>query len=60
MGKLQNRRKGVILWDNLNYAYNQNTMGSTSGSNIGRADYESHGFAERRNKTYGESHDEED
>ena len=47
------------MWDILNYAYNQNTMGFTSGSNIGRADYESHGFAERRNKTYGESHDEE-
>ena len=52
--------KGVMMWDILNYAYNQNTMGSTSGSNIGRADFENHvGFTERRNITYGESHDEE-
>ena len=51
--------KGVITWDNLNYAYYQNTMGFATGSNINRADYENHGFTERRNKTYGESHDEE-
>ena len=47
------------MWDILNYAYNQNTMGFATGSNINRADYENHGFTERRNKTYGESHDEE-
>ena len=26
---------------------------------VNRADFENHGFTERRNKTYGESHDEE-
>ena len=52
--------KGVVMWDNLNYAYFQNTMGFSSGSNFNRADFENHvGFSERRNITYGESHDEE-
>jgi 1,4-alpha-glucan branching enzyme len=53
--------KGVILWDNLNGPYNQNTMGYTTDSTINRADFENHvGFTERRNITYGESHDERD
>jgi 1,4-alpha-glucan branching enzyme len=52
--------KGVILWDNLNRPYYQNTMGFTTESTINRADFENHvGFTERRNITYGESHDEE-
>ena len=52
--------KGVILWDNLNRPYYQNTMGFTTDSTINRADFENHvGFTERRNITYGESHDEE-
>jgi 1,4-alpha-glucan branching enzyme len=52
--------KGVIMWDNINGAYSQNTMGYSTNSNINRADFENHsGFSERRNVTYGESHDEE-
>jgi hypothetical protein len=34
--------KGVILWDNLNRPYNQNTMGYTTDSTINRADFENH------------------
>ena len=52
--------KGVIMWDNINGPYSQNTMGFSSNSNINRVDFENHiGFSERRNVTYGESHDEE-
>ena len=53
MGRLQNeeKEKEVMMWDILNYTYNQNTMGFATGSNINRADYENHGFTERRNKT---------
>ena len=46
--------------DNINGPYSQNTMGFSSSSNINRVDFENHiGFSERRNVTYGESHDEE-
>ncbi|SFI16911.1 alpha-amylase family glycosyl hydrolase [Halpernia frigidisoli] len=54
-----NEGKGIMMWDNITGAYDQNSMGYTSDSNIGRADFENHGFTERRNMTYGESHDEE-
>lgn len=51
--------KGVMMWDNLTGPYGQNTMGWSDNSNFNRADYENHGFSERRNVTYAESHDEE-
>ena len=54
-----NEGKGVMMWDNLVGAYNQNTMGYDSGSNFNRVDFENHTFSERRNISYGESHDEE-
>ncbi len=54
-----NEGKGVIMWDNLNGPFSQNTMGFSGSSNINRMDYENHGFGERRNISYGESHDEE-
>lgn len=54
-----NEGKGVMMWDNITGPYGQNSMGYASDSNIARSDYENHGFSERRNMTYGESHDEE-
>ena len=54
-----NEGKGVMTWDNLVGPYNQNTMGYDSSSNFNKVDFENHGFTERRNMSYGESHDEE-
>ncbi|WP_312765376.1 alpha-amylase family glycosyl hydrolase [Epilithonimonas sp.] len=54
-----NEGKGVMMWDNLTGPFGQNTMGYDSNSNFNRADFENHGFSERRNVSYGESHDEE-
>lgn len=52
--------KGVMTWDRLNDNIYQNTMGFSSNSNYNRIDFENHaGFSERRNISYGESHDEE-
>ncbi|SHK06280.1 alpha-amylase family glycosyl hydrolase [Epilithonimonas mollis] len=54
-----NEGKGVMMWDNLVNPYNQNTMGYASDSNFNRVDFRNHTFSERRNMSYGESHDEE-
>ncbi len=56
-----NEGKGVMMWDNITGAYGQNTMGyaDNPSSNFNRVDFRNHGFSERRNVTYGESHDEE-
>jgi 1,4-alpha-glucan branching enzyme len=51
--------KGIMTWDKLTTPYNQNTMGYATDSNFSRVDFENHGFAERRNVSYPESHDEE-
>ena len=52
--------KGVMMWNILTNAYNQNTMGYSSDSNFDRVSYKNHtGFTERRNLAYAESHDEE-
>lgn len=51
--------KGVMMWDKLTNPYNQNTMGYAGDSNFNRANYALHGFDERRNVAFGESHDEE-
>lgn len=51
--------KGIITWDIQNNAYNQNTMAWSTNSNFSRIDHEAHGFGERRNVAYAESHDEE-
>lgn len=51
--------KGVIMWDKLTNPYNQNTMGYVSDSNFNRVNYANHGFTERRNISFAESHDEE-
>jgi len=54
-----NEGKGVMMWDNLVGSYNQNTMGYASDSSFNRVDFRNHDFSERRNMSYGESHDEE-
>lgn len=51
--------KGIMMWDKLTGQFNQNTMGYDSDSNFNRINYSAHGFSERRNVSYGESHDEE-
>jgi isoamylase len=51
--------KGVMLWNNQNGPYNQNTMGYKENSNFDRMNYALHGFNEMRAMGYGESHDEE-
>ncbi len=51
--------KGVMMWNNQNGSYNQNTMGYKENSNFDRMDHELHGFSQMRAVGYGESHDEE-
>ena len=55
-----NEGKGIMMWDILTNAYNQNTMGYSSDSNFNRVSYKNHnGFEDKRNLSYAESHDEE-
>nr|WP_314493852.1 alpha-amylase family glycosyl hydrolase [uncultured Chryseobacterium sp.] len=51
--------KGVLLWNNQNGSYNQNTMGYKENSNFDRMDHELHGFNKMHGVGFGESHDEE-
>jgi len=51
--------KGVMLWNNQNGAYNQNTMGYKENSNFDRMNHTLHGFTNMHAVGYGESHDEE-
>lgn len=51
--------KGMLLWGNLNYAYNQNTMGYASGSDIGWISYKNRNWSVPHVVGYMESHDEE-
>lgn len=51
--------KGMMLWENFNYAYNQNTMGYVSGSDISGMYYGNKGWTAPRAVGYMESHDEE-
>lgn len=48
---------GLMLWGNLNYEYNEATMGYNS--NLSWADYQNRGWNEPKLVTYAESHDEE-
>ncbi|MFT4095150.1 MAG: alpha-amylase family glycosyl hydrolase [Niabella sp.] len=51
---------GMMLWNNLNYNFNEATMGWLTNSNFSRADYKTHGFSAADGLvTYMESHDEE-
>lgn len=51
--------KGIMLWGNFNYAYNQNTMGYSDGSSFNNMDFENRSFTKPRLVGYAESHDEE-
>ncbi|GAA5099052.1 hypothetical protein GCM10023210_35970 [Chryseobacterium ginsengisoli] len=51
--------KGVMLWNNQNGPYNQNTMGYKENSNFDRMNHTLHGFTNMSGVGYGESHDEE-
>lgn len=50
---------GMMVWANLNYAFNQNTMGYMDGSDISWGIYTNRGFAQPGGVLYQESHDEE-
>lgn len=54
-----NEGKGVIMWANVNHAYNQLTMGYNSENNFNYVAHNYHGFTGKRAMGYGESHDEE-
>ncbi|MBL7865816.1 MAG: T9SS type A sorting domain-containing protein [Cyclobacteriaceae bacterium] len=51
--------KGMMLWGNLNYAYAQNTMGYTSGSDVNSVLHSSRNWTVPHLVGYMESHDEE-
>lgn len=51
--------QGMMLWENFNYAYGQNTMGYSSGADISQMYYGNKGWTAPRAVGYMESHDEE-
>ncbi|MBK7175182.1 MAG: T9SS type A sorting domain-containing protein [Bacteroidales bacterium] len=55
--ELSNR--GMLLWGNINYNYNEAAMGYTSNSDISWASYASRGWSNPTLVSYMESHDEE-
>ena len=50
---------GMMLWGNLNYAYNQGTMGFVSSSNLSQGIYTARTWTVPHLISYMESHDEE-
>ncbi len=50
---------GFMLWGNLNYNFNEATMGFVSTSNLSWADYKNRGWNDAHAVVYAESHDEE-
>ncbi len=50
---------GMMLWSNLNYSYNQNTIGLSSGSDFSWIFYGTRGWTVPHSVGYMESHDEE-
>ena len=50
---------GLMLWGNMNYNYNQATMGYADGWDFSGGYYKQRGFANPNLVTYMESHDEE-
>lgn len=51
--------KGMLLWGNMNYNYNQNTMAFSDNSDISWSYYKSRGWSVPHVISYMESHDEE-
>jgi glycosidase len=50
---------GMLLWGNMNYHYNEATMGYITGSNLSGASYKARGWDVPHLVAYMESHDEE-
>ncbi len=52
---------GMLIWGNMNYNYNEGTMGYNDGgkSNFNRVSYKSRGYSDPHLVGYMESHDEE-
>jgi len=50
---------GILLWGNMNTAYNQATMGYSNGWDISWSSYQDRGWSEPNLVSYMESHDEE-
>ncbi|MBZ0199660.1 MAG: hypothetical protein K8H86_07325, partial [Ignavibacteriaceae bacterium] len=50
---------GMMLWGNMNYNYNEASMGYNSNSNISWGSYQARGWQSPNLVTYMESHDEE-
>lgn len=51
--------EGMFLWNNLNYAFNEATMGYVDNTNLARLFADAHGFEKPQFVSYMESHDEE-
>src|SRR5690606_23061025 len=51
--------EGMMLWNNVNHAFNEATMGWLDHSDFSRLFHTEHGFAEPNLIGYMESHDEE-
>lgn len=51
--------EGMFLWNNLNYVFNEATMGYVGNANFARLFADAHGFEQPRFVSYMESHDEE-
>lgn len=54
-----NYKNGIMLWNKMTEAYNQNTMGYTDNSDFNWMNYQNHGFNTAVSVGFGESHDEE-
>jgi len=50
---------GILLWGNMNYDYNEMTMGNASGKSIEWGYYKTRDWANNNLMSYMESHDEE-
>ena len=50
---------GMVIWGNINYNYNEATMGWNSTSNFNSVSYKSRAYNEPHLMSYMESHDEE-
>ena len=50
---------GIMLWGNMNYSFNENTLGWSGNTDISWASYENRGWNDPNLVVYMESHDEE-
>jgi len=57
--ELAHYKNGILMWGNMNYNYNEATMGWLSGSNFNGISYKSRGWNSPHLIGYMESHDEE-